>query len=684
MDGVTKVVFYLTDRPRSGGIAVLPAVGILAVLAGLCLVAVAAAVPASIVARESVVAFLLALWVFGFALVVGVSLLLSLAHWLTRVGLLAAFTAVCLASLAHAAVHGVRPPPFSFALRSAQETLRDPVLAILAATGLAAYAYATLLAVLTAPNEDDAVAYHLLRAAFWKQDHAIGWIAGPVDARANVSPPVAEIGVAVSMVLNQGERFVALAQLLAVPACALAAYGLARRIGLDRRAAAFGGLCVPLLPLVLLQSSTAMNDLVPAAFAGAAAYFALRDRAADILVAGLAVALMLGTKTAGLLLLPALALVVTLGQPVRRWALCAGVGLAGILAGSAWYLVDQHETGSLTGGLADAQGASDGLDLVAPAARFVRYLTTAVEVSGAVGADRLLYVLVGGVLVVAGLAAHRRSLGVAGLLVGAVPLLLPVRRMLDEGYRRFFWKIGRHDLFGLDNGDNRDTIASTAYTWYGPVGLLLSAAALALVIREVRRRSLPPVAVAIALAPLVSLATMALVLAWNGVYGRLIMGAIVIGAAAWGVLYRFRAVSIAVAAVSAVLALTSLVWSNQKPLGVRLLEPARAESAWTAKRWELQEFVDGTAPFLGLVETTVPADARIAVATGLPPYTFFGSHLTREVHLVEPGTTNVPGDWLVLTAGTPPTCPTSWEPSGHADGYALWRRTGPDCTTDAG
>ncbi len=654
--------------------------GTLAVLAGLCLVALTAAVPAAMLARGSAVAFLLSLWVFGMAIVVSVSLLLSLVNAFTRPWLLVAFAVTAFAAIGHATAHGVRPPQLGPAATATREALRDPVLAALAATGVGAYGYAVALSLFTAPNEDDAVTYHLLRAAFWKQDHGIGWIDGPVDLRANVSPPVAEIGVAVTMVLDQGERFVALPQLLAVPACGLAAFGLARHIGLDRREAVFGALALALLPLLLLQSSTAMNDLVPAAFAGAAALFALRGRTVDVAVATLAVALMLGTKTAGMLLLPALALVVALGRPPRRWATYAAAGAIALVVGSAWYAVNHHETGSWTGGLADAQGASDGLDPVPSIARFVRYLTTAVEVSGAVGADRWLYVLAGSALVGAGLLRRRPPLWVAGALVAAIPLLLPLRSALDEGYRRFFFRIGRTDLYGLDNGDNRETIASTAYTWYGPVGLVLAAAALVLAIRAVRRRSLPPVGVALALAPLVSLATMAVVLAWNGVYGRLIMGGVVVGAATWGLLYRFRAVPIAVAAASAVLALTSLVWSSQKPLGVRLLEPARASSAWTDTRWELQEFEDGTAPFLGLVEKTVSADARIAVASGLPPYTFFGPHLSREVHVIDPGAAAVPGDWLVLDAGTPPACEAAWAPVGNAiGGHVLLRRVGPDC-----
>jgi hypothetical protein len=654
-------------------------VGTLAVLAGLCLVIVAAAVPASIVARGSVIAFLLAIWVIGFALVVSVSVLLSLVHGFTRPMLLVAFAIVCVASVGHAAFHGVRPPQLRPALAVARDALRDPVLATLAVTGLVAYGYQTALTLFTAPNEDDAVTYHLLRAAFWKQEHAIGWIAGPVDLRANVSPPVAEIGVAVTMVLDQGERFVAAPQLLAVPASALATLGLARRVGLDPRAATFGALCVGLLPLVLLQASTAMNDVVPAAFAAVATYFVLRERALDLALGALAIVLLLGTKTAGLLVVPAIALVTALGQPRRRWAFCAGIGMAAILVGSAWYVVNRVETGSWSGGLASVQGSTDGLDPVPPVARFLRYLTNAVEVSGAGGADRWLYPLVGVVLVGAALVARRRDLGIAGALVAAVPLLLPFRHALDEGYKRLFWKLGRRELTRLGNGD-RDTIASTAYTWYGPVGLLLSAAALALVIREVRRRSLPPVAVALALAPLVALATMAVALAWNGVYGRLIMGGVVIGAATWGVAFRYRAVSIAVAATSAVLAVTSLVWSTQKPLGVRLLEPARASSAWTDTRWDLQEFEDGTAPFLGLVETTVPADARVAVASALPPYTFFGPHLSREVHVIERGAATVPGDWLVLDAGTSPACAAAWAPVGNAvAGHILFRRVGPDC-----
>ena len=288
--------------------------------------------------------------------------------------------------------------------------------------------YSAALALFTPPSEDDALTYHLIRSAFWKQDHAVGWVHDTIDLRANVSPPVAEIAVAASMVLDQGERFVALPQLTALPVAGLAVYGIGRRIGLGRRAAALGGLAVPLLPDGLIQSSTAMNDVVPAALTAAIALFVLRAGAADVAVAAIALALLLGTKTAAVFVLPSLALLVLATTPARRWLALAAVGLAAVAVGSAWYVVNEVETGDASGGLDSEHLSNDGLDPVAALARLMRYATSAIELPGGIGLDKYLYVVAGVVLVVVALALRRRALLWSGVLVGAVPLVLVARR----------------------------------------------------------------------------------------------------------------------------------------------------------------------------------------------------------------------------------------------------------------
>ena len=64
--------------------------------------------------------------------------------------------------------------------------------------------------------------YHLPRAALWKQQHAVGFVANAPDERIDVFPPGAEIQSAVSMIWSEGDRFVGLVQLLAIVAACVA------------------------------------------------------------------------------------------------------------------------------------------------------------------------------------------------------------------------------------------------------------------------------------------------------------------------------------------------------------------------------------------------------------------------------------------------------------------------------
>jgi hypothetical protein len=655
-------------------------VGPVAVLACLALVVAAAAVPASVVSRGDTASFVVAVWVLGLAEVVVLALLASPFGALGRGWLLAGAAAWCAGALVVGRAASVRPPPLRPALDGARFVLRDPALLLLAGANAVVLAYTAALAVFTPPGEDDAVTYHLLRSAFWRQEGAVAWIHDVVDLRANVSPPVSEIAVAVSMALAGSERFVAIPQWTALPVMGVAAYAVARHVGLGPRPAALGGLALPLVPVAVIQASTAMNDLVPAALAGAVALFVLRATRPDLVVAAVSVALMVGTKTASLLVVPSLALVAMTTTHARRWAGLAAIGVGALLVGSLWYLVNRRETGELSGGLTEAHRAHDGLDPLPALARAMRWATSAIELPGAEGLDRYLYVLAGAALLAVGIAARRRSVAWAGVVVAAVPLVLALRWTADEIYTRGWFRLGREDLSQYDPGDFSGTIAATGYTWYGPVGLVLVVAALVLVWRHVRRRELPRVALALASAPILALVGMAIVFAWNGAYGRLLLPAVVLSAAVWGVVHRWRAATVAVAVVSTLVAVTSLVWWNKKPLGLRLLEPARG-SVWTTSRAELQQVLDGSAPFVAFVDRVVPRDARLAVAAGLPPYPLFGRDLSRTVRGLPDADGPVPADWLVVPRGSTPGCPSSWAVVAGPPGteFTLFRRVAPDC-----
>ena len=649
-------------------------------LACLALVVAAAAVPAAVVARGDGATFVVAVWVLGLAEVVVLALLASPFGALGRGWLLAGAAAWCAGALLVGRSAGVRPPPLGPALDGARFVLRDPALLLLAGANVAVLAYTAALALVTPPGEDDAVTYHLLRSAFWRQEGAVGWIHDVVDLRANVSPPVSEIAVAVAMALAGSERFVAIPQWTALPVMGVAAYAIARHVGLGPRPAALGGLALPLVPVAVIQASTAMNDVVPAALAGAVALHVLRAARPDLVVAAISLTLMVGTKTASLLVVPSLALVATTTTRARRRAALAAIGAGALLVGSLWYLVNRRETGELSGGLTEAHRAHDGLDPLPALARAMRYATSAIELPGAEGLDRYLYVLAGALLVGVGVGLRRRGVAWAGLVVAAAPLVLALRWAADELYTRGWFKLGRDDLSRYDPGDFSGTIAATGYTWYGPVGLALVPAAVVLAWRSVRRRELPRVALALASAPLIALVAMALAFAWNGAYGRLLMPAVVLSASVWGIVHRWRTATIAIAVTSTLVAVTSLVWWNKKPLGLRLLEPARG-SVWTTSRAELQQVLDGSAPFVAFVDRVVPRDARLGVAAGLPPYPLFGRDLGRTVRGLPDADGRIPADWLVLSRGSEPSCRSSWAvvAGQPAADFTLFRRVAPDC-----
>lgn len=639
-------------------------------------VACTAAVPAAALAGRSVATFCLATWLFAWVEVAAVALGLSLVDSFEQAPVLAVFAVLLAAALGAKHLCGTRLPPLRETVRELRDAVRDPVLAVLAAACAAAYAYVVALGIVVPPNEDDALAYHLLRAALWKQDHAVGWLGPLVDGRANVFPPLAELGVSTTMVVGQSERLVALPQLSALLAAAIAAYALGRRLGLGTRPSLFGALCLFLLPFPLLQSQTALNDVVLMGLVGAAAVFAVGRRTADVVLGGLAVALMVATKTPAYLVLPALGLLVLLAQPRRRLPVMAVAGAAAVAAGSAWYLLAIHHTGTASGGIAERNVPDDRLDVVTMVGRFGRYVLSALELPAAIGSDRLLYPLAGAVIGAIGLLLGRRALATAGAIVACAALLVPAGRVVTRVWQESWDAAGQHKIGGYPYP------LDPPYARYiGPAGLLLVVVSTVAGIRLVRRGTLPGFAVALLAAPLLSLLTLAILIGYSIDNPRLVLGGVVLAAGAWGVAYPIRSVAIATATLSVIVAVTAIVWYPKKPAGIRLLEPVHEQSAWTRLRSEIQEKVSGTAPFLHLVADVVPDTARIAVASTIDPYTFFGPRLRRHVEPVEADAVRIDGDWLVLDAGETPACTSAWRlvPGPPGQHWTLYRRVGPDC-----
>lgn len=375
---------------------------------------------------RSFVGFALAAYLIAWTTVIGTSYLLSIGASLDRASLLGSVVAVCVAACVLWAWQQKPVPPFRSWLPTVQDLVRDRALLALGATASLAYGYVAVLAIRTAPNDGDPLAYELTRAAFWRQQHGVGAINAAYDSRLDQSPPHAEMGQLATMLLSHSDRFVALGQFTAVFALALGVAGVGRRIGLVPRQAAFGALLVPFFPVVLAQSWTGFTDIVFAAFLVAACYFALGASRVELVPFGLAVGLALGTKFLGPLLLPIVALMVVAAQPARRLGWFALAGLAGGAFGGIWYVANGLRAKEALGGI-PATGVEDHLAPIPILGSLNRYALELLDLSGAIGSDVVVFAFVG--LMLAWIAAvalvtkPRASswLVAPNLIVGLVP-----------------------------------------------------------------------------------------------------------------------------------------------------------------------------------------------------------------------------------------------------------------------
>ncbi|MGZ4397729.1 MAG: glycosyltransferase family 39 protein [Gaiellaceae bacterium] len=669
-------------------------------LLGALLVLVAAGIGAAFLAPGSTTAFLLAAYLLGFTEIIVCSLALSPSRSLTGASLLVLLAVVALAAVAAAVRWRPSPPPLAASFRRLLAGLRDPVLAALAAVVACGFAYTLALALLTPQNDDDGLLYHLPRAALWRQHHAIAYVSGIFHEGVNFYPPFAEIGMLFTMLLSGGDRFVGLVQLLAVVMLTLTVYGIGRRLGLALRPALFGALLVPTLPVIALQASTALNDAVVATLLTVSVYFLLGKSRTDLMLAALALGLALGTKFTAIIALPLVILIAAFAQPPRRWLRTALAGVAGSLAGSVWYFVNLYETGTLSGGGAGKwQAGNDavrggGSDALFPVARTGRLLSELFDLSGGIGRDKALYLVVAAALGLAGLgiALRRRSrtLGLAtaaAVAIVAVAIVLPtVQNDLVRAQWKVWHALGRHSIDRLTHSRLDDaTRADPFSSWFGPLGLLIPLAAIVLMARACRRRAKPPIALALALAPLVWIVIIALTLdTYQDWTGRWVIFGMALAAATFGGTLSHHPIAWATVAIAGLTLLLVFVNYQRKPSGVTLLRSASERSVWEAPRWRLQSVTrPGTAGMLRIVQERIPANATVALANTFeePTYPFFGPRLSRTILFVK-GHRTPPASagWLVVSpVRSPALCSGDWWLVARTPaGWRIYRRTGHD------
>lgn len=284
------------------------------------------------------------------ALLVGAGYLLSALTllnqigWWTAAGLLA--LALTLASVALLpTARGVvfsrmeLPPDIETRIRKTPWNFSTCLLAVLGGT----VALTTLInfAVLMwlEPATLDALDYHLARIAYYLQYGSMRYF--PANYWNQVAyPKVATVLQLYSyLVSGRIDSLMQLVQYVAYFVSIGALYGISRFLGAGRKASAVAALIFALLPICLMESITAQNDLVLSAYLGLLLYFLLAYRHSGafkyLALAALAVSLMIGVKFTFVMTLPAVAVIAVLLLWRRRAPAPSGARGSGAAAGAA-------------------------------------------------------------------------------------------------------------------------------------------------------------------------------------------------------------------------------------------------------------------------------------------------------------------------------------------------------------
>ena len=308
-----------------------------------------AALVAASLRLPSLVSTLLAGYLALVANLAGVTWALSPFHAVTRTGLTVAESILAAAAFGAWWLRG-RPRVELAGARSALRFVsRDPVTLVFLGGLCVVLGYELMLALEVAPNNWDSLAYHLSRAADWKQQGGIHWIANAPTGRMNEFQPLAEQQILFLFVAAGSGALFALPQYVAQLAILVAVYGASRRLGFDQRAAACGAALLATFSAIAFQTTTAQNDLVAASFPVVAACLLLGGGEIEAVLAGIALGMGLAAKLTTGLTWPVLAWLAWMGgrRTVKHTAWGAA---AGFLAVGVWgFVLNLIHTGHVLG-----------------------------------------------------------------------------------------------------------------------------------------------------------------------------------------------------------------------------------------------------------------------------------------------------------------------------------------------
>ena len=564
--------------------------------AGTALVATALAASCSLRLR-TLPPFLLAVYLLAAAELVVLGEALSLVGAVGATGYAVGQAALLAGSLWLWHRRGRPPPPLPrLHLRAAAR--RHPVLTALAGFVGAAVTYQLFIAIATPPNNWDSMSYHLPRAVEWLQRGRVEYVPDAPTERMNAFQPASEIEILWTLVFLGRDTAAALPQLVAELASLIGIFAIARRLGFARPDAAFASLLAATLTQVALQSVTTQNDLVAASFVVASAALILGRGRIDVALAGLSLALALGTKLTSAYALPVLVALAVLSLPRRRLAECAAAAaISFLLVGSYGYVLNLVETGSplgersVTGPYRPARITPEGT-----ASTVARIGFRFFDLSG----------------------LHPKSevpdaISSAGRHVFDT-LRVPANPPETSIEPPFDFAVGQ--------------AASEDISYFGPLGVLLvlplsiGFAVVSIINRQRWER------LALALALPVTVVEIALTYRYNIWLGRFLIAPVLLTMPLAAVLYRRQSAAAAAALVGVVTLVAAHAFNVAKPTG---LEGTRA--VWSLPRPEAQALTrPDIEAALVAVDRRVPEDARVGVV-GLEEWSYpvYGRKLDRRL-----------------------------------------------------
>jgi hypothetical protein len=390
------------------------------------------------------------------------------------------------------------------------------------------------------------------------------------------------------------------------------------------------------------------------------------------------------------LALPGLGLIAVLARRGQRPLRALTVLAIAAAIGAYWYWVNLARVGNPFGRIAEQRVP---LDAIAAISRVVRLGLDTIELPGAVGLDGLLYVGAAALLaafafVTPGSWRVRGTRATIAAVATLAPLaLVPSGHLLLHASQKFFFEIGRTDVGYLDS-QRSSTKASPIFSWYGPLGVLLTVFSCVLVFRAVRRREMPAAALPLSIAPVVWITLVGIAIPYFEWNGRFTMGGFALATATWGVVLRLPPLAWGAAALAAVTALLAFVHLHDKPSGLRLLEPTAERSVWSEPRWTVQatDHPDLRALYR-FVDQKVPSTARLSLEPWrfpgesnenrrLPAFPFFGPSLSRTIIFADSisHAQDAKVDWAILRSDQTGACARGWKSVFRQYGWVVLRR----------